>query len=200
MKDKYSSYFDIKKSESKKNFSLSFRKGRSGFLVMTIHGGGIEVGTSEIAKGIAGRENALYLFEGNKTSDNRGLHITSKKFDESLALKNVLESKQVITIHGCKDKDKVVYVGGRDRKLVRKIKLALEKININVKTPFFRKFHGRSKKNICNKNKSGKGVQLEISFGLRKAMFENINSRKGRGKITKVFDDFVKSIRGTLGF
>ena len=52
-------------------------------LVTAIHGGGIEPGTSELAKLISKKgDYNLYSFEGLMKSNNQKLHITSTSFDD----------------------------------------------------------------------------------------------------------------------
>ena len=58
---------------------------------------------------------------------------------------------------------------------------------------------GIKSQNICNRCKSGKGVQLEISRGLREKMIENIDRRSLRKK-TNIFYDFVNTIKKALLF
>ncbi|MFO1434843.1 MAG: poly-gamma-glutamate hydrolase family protein [Gammaproteobacteria bacterium] len=70
--------------------------------VITPHGGGIERGTTQIARAIAGDTHHLYLFEGLKPRGNlNALHITSRRFDEPRCLELVARSETVISVHGC---------------------------------------------------------------------------------------------------
>jgi len=59
------------------DFTVEAREGASGILVMAIHGGGIEPGTSELADAIAGSRHGYYSFRGLMPSDNRILHLTN---------------------------------------------------------------------------------------------------------------------------
>lgn len=62
-------------------------------VVLAIHGGGIEPGTSELANQIGNEGNyTLYGFDGMKSSGNSDLHITSTRFDEPLCLNLVQNS------------------------------------------------------------------------------------------------------------
>ncbi len=46
-------------------------------VILAPHGGGIELGTSEVAKQIAGEDLSCATFEGRKPTGNSHLHITS---------------------------------------------------------------------------------------------------------------------------
>ena len=54
------------------------RRPESPIAILAPHGGGIEAGTSEIARAVAGSEFNLYLFEGIRPAGNYdALHLTS---------------------------------------------------------------------------------------------------------------------------
>jgi phage replication-related protein YjqB (UPF0714/DUF867 family) len=57
--------------------------------------------------------------------------------------------------------------------------------------------NGTNPKNICNKTLLKKGVQLEITKGLRNKMFASLN-RKGRQTTTKYFDRFVSATKAAI--
>ncbi|MDW8543663.1 poly-gamma-glutamate hydrolase family protein [Staphylococcus sp. KG4-3] len=142
-------------------------------LITAIHGGGIEPGTSELAKIISKKGNFnLYSFEGLLKSNNAKLHITSTSFDDSKLKDMIYKSNESISIHGIKDKKKVVYIGGKDKDMSRSIRKELEKEGFNVEqSPNY--VNGDSNNNIINKNDTGSGVQLEISTKYRKSFFDN---------------------------
>ena len=168
----------------------------SDIVIVAPHGGGIEPGTSEIAKAIAGQEFSLYCFEGAKKSCNLKLHITSTNFDEPECIKLIAQSKVVIGIHGLNSECNKVYVGGCNKKLKESIIKKLEHAPFNAKDD--KSNHsGTDKGNICNKGISGEGLQLEISNGLRKKMFKGL-SRNKRKYTTKVFNEFVDAISSAL--
>src|SRR6476620_10730103 len=74
----------------------------SSVAIVAPHGGGIEVGTSEVARAIAGDEFNVYLFEGCRPSENfAALHLTSHRFDERRCLELLSGCDYVVTIHGC---------------------------------------------------------------------------------------------------
>ncbi len=73
-KDEYTKFEDLKKNETL--YEICFRERFSGVAVIAPHGGKIEPGTSEIARGIAGNEHTFYTFRGlRKDGNKRYLHI-----------------------------------------------------------------------------------------------------------------------------
>lgn len=74
----------------------------SSMAVIAPHGGGIEQYTSDIARGIAGADFNLYLFEGiRRAGSYAALHLTSHKFDEPRCLALLSNCDHVVAIHGC---------------------------------------------------------------------------------------------------
>jgi phage replication-related protein YjqB (UPF0714/DUF867 family) len=150
------------------DFMVEMRNGTSGIVLMAPHGGGIEPGTDILADTIAGQEHAYYAFRGIRSTRNSGLHIASTRFDEPLAIDLVSRSHTVITIHGCRARGPVVYVGGRHDDLKREIVLSLKKRQIPVNAAPKAALRGVHPRNLCNRGTHGKGVQLEISSELRR--------------------------------
>ena len=134
--------------------------------IVAPHAGGIERQTSSIARAIARDDFNLYLFEGIKRSGNKSLHITSHRFNERKCLALVTKSKRVITIHGCKGRDHVIYLGGLDYPTKSRLAVGLRGEGFRIKTQFHQ-FIATHPKNICNRGATGAGVQLEFSHGLR---------------------------------
>ncbi|HIJ76696.1 MAG TPA: hypothetical protein HPP81_08280 [Deltaproteobacteria bacterium] len=66
-----------------------------------------------------------------------------------------------------------------------------------VSDPPNSELQGRHPQNICNLSATGKGVQLEITVGLRRQMFSGLTIR-GRKNRTKVFHRFVETIQRVL--
>lgn len=137
--------------------------------VVAPHGGAIEFPTSRVAAAIAGREFSFYSFEGIRAADNyAALHLRSERFDEPRCLKLISGCDNVVTVHGCKGVDQAVLLGGRDKALGVEIATALgvEGIYCNLDG---HKFYGTDASNICNRGRSGAGVQLELTSTLRKS-------------------------------
>jgi phage replication-related protein YjqB (UPF0714/DUF867 family) len=195
-REKYNNYKELRESEKAgKDYQVLFRRGRSEIAVMAPHGGGIEPGTSEIADMVAGDEHTFYSFEGLKQTGSFDLHITSKLFDEPVGISIARGSKAIVAIHGCKGKESVVYIGGRDTILKNKIKSALAQAGFSVHKNS--SYPGVDPLNICNRSRLERGVQLEISMGLRRLMFRYL-SRTERKNTTRLFEEFVAALRGAL--
>jgi phage replication-related protein YjqB (UPF0714/DUF867 family) len=145
-------------------------RGLSRVAVLAPHGGRIEGRTSDIARLIAGDEHGLYLFEGLRTTgDNFDcLHLASHWFDEPRALDLVSSHDTVVAVHGYAAPGPDVLLGGLSERLKAEIAQALTEIGISCLTDGH-PFPGRHPRNICNRGRSGEGVQLELSEGLRKA-------------------------------
>ena len=190
-------------------------EGRGGEIaIVAPHGGGIEPGTSEIARGLAGREIAralsgreiaravagqefgLYCFEGLRPEGNDELHIASHRFDEPTAVRLVARARVVVAVHGCAGVHQAVYVGGLDRHLRERLIAVLRQAGFEAERATG-DLAGCYASNICNRGRSGRGVQLEITGGLRLAMFKGMKWHE-RQITTPVFDAFVDTVRGVL--
>jgi phage replication-related protein YjqB (UPF0714/DUF867 family) len=138
--------------------------------VVAPHGGRIEGGTSDIARLIAGEEHALYLFEGLRTSgDNfERLHLTSHCFDEPRCLDLISACETVIAVHGYAAAGPDVLLGGRDEELKQRLVPALRAQGLSVQTDGH-SYPGLDPRNVCNRSRSGMGVQIELSAPLRRS-------------------------------
>ena len=199
MPDKYTNYRELARSEQEgTDFVIrqAVRKTTS-TLLLSPHAGRIEPGISEIILIVADNDLSYYLFEGMKPQGNKDLHITSPNFDEPGCLALIGNSEKVIAMHGEHSEDKVVYVGGLDTHLREHLLTALiEKIFI-AREYAKPALQGTSPKNICNRGKSGAGVQLELSKGLRRSFFESLYT-DGQKKPTAQFYTFVEALRTGL--
>ena len=169
---------------------------RGEIAIVAPHGGGIEPGTSEIARAVAGREFGLYCFEGLRPEGNDELHIASHRFDEPTAVRLVAGARVVVAVHGCAGAHEAVYVGGLDRHLRERLIAVLRQAGFEAERATG-DLAGCYASNICNRGRSGRGVQLEITEALRLAMFEALSWR-GRERTTAVFERFVAAVRGVL--
>ncbi|AET69133.1 phage-related replication protein [Desulfosporosinus orientis DSM 765] len=146
-------------------------------LIAAPHGGNIEPYTSDIAQWIAGEEFAWYSFEGIKGAEVRKLHITSHHFDEPLLLTGLQQAQIVMTIHGLKNStEEFLMIGGLDSDLSNNLRIKLQRCGFLVKDSE-EKYRGVHPRNICNRGVTGKGVQLELSFALRKRINEDLECR-----------------------
>ncbi|MDO3659541.1 poly-gamma-glutamate hydrolase family protein [Bacillus sp. C28GYM-DRY-1] len=177
--DVYQNFEELKNNEDPSDYGIVTKQTCSPVLVLAIHGGGIEGGTSEIARELS-KEYSLYLFEGLKSSGNSVLHITSTRFDEPRALKMTGSHEYVISLHGYAEEDQQIEVGGTDR--VRAADLVKRLQNAGFPAVLLGMDHphaGVSPNNIANKSKTGLSIQLEMSTGFRKSLF-GIFSLKSR--------------------
>ena len=112
--------------------------------VFAVHGGDIERATSRLARGIAGRDFNLYLFNGWLGKESGRLHVTSSRFDDPDALRLAAASALGLSLHAQADSGSWICVGGANK---------------SAAAP------GTSPKNIVNRASAG-GVQLEITLRL----------------------------------
>jgi phage replication-related protein YjqB (UPF0714/DUF867 family) len=196
---KYSSYGELRRCERHGvDYRIHTRNGGSGIAVIAPHGGGIEPGTMETAAEVAGSEHAFYCFEGLKTRGNSDLHIPSIRFDEPTLLNTVRNAELVIAIHGCRSKDGAVYIGGLHCDLKQRIYSALISAGFTAKQSLKPLLQGKSAQNICNMGKTGAGVQLELSRGLRRQMFVDLLGSQDKRQKTELFHTFVSVLRKAL--
>ncbi|MDO8451348.1 MAG: poly-gamma-glutamate hydrolase family protein [bacterium] len=165
------------------DYKIDFEDRGTDSVVIGIHGGEIEPGTEEVVRAISGSDLSYYLFLGGE----RTQHITSTHFDEENCVNLVSKSKNVISIHGKKGVEEFVMVGGLDNDLVSKIEIALKAAGFTI-LPASNGIGGIEPNNICNKGSSGKGLQLELSRGLRDSLIQD-SEKMGR---------FSQIIRGLI--
>jgi phage replication-related protein YjqB (UPF0714/DUF867 family) len=155
-------------------------------IVLAIHGGGIEGGTSEVALSVAGYHPAtlapaadcygfhdLWIFEGLLNSGNRDLHVTSANYDDPIALKLVQNARRCISIHGCDDLDAKgkLQIGGLDADLGEILLQELILAGIPAEICTNPAINGRDPANICNRTQMSGGVQLEMGTSYRASLF-----------------------------
>jgi len=135
--------------------------------ILAPHGGSIERRTSAIATAIAEDNFNLYLFEGTDPAGSfEVLHITSHRFDEPQCLNLISRCDTVVAIHGCSGDDRTVMLGGLDQPLIADLKAAIQPTGVQVLSGNHR-YPGTHKQNICNRGRSGRGVQIELTDALR---------------------------------
>jgi phage replication-related protein YjqB (UPF0714/DUF867 family) len=178
------------------DYGIALRPMATRIAVLAIHGGGIESGTSEVAKAIAGQAFSLYCFEGLKERGNHLLHVTSTRFDEPSGIRLAEEASVIVSIHACRDLRSLVYVGGLHRPLMERLVEALMRAGFAAQEDDT--IHsGSDPRNICNRGRSSRGVQLELSVGLRRRLFEGLSANRRR-KVTPLFPRFTEAIAGVL--
>ncbi|GAB6086454.1 poly-gamma-glutamate hydrolase family protein [Alkaliphilus crotonatoxidans] len=190
--DRFGDFKELKLNKEKNtDYRITGAYSDSNIAIIAIHGGKIEKGSSELAYELASLGNYnFYSFEGIKKKNNSLLHIDSTCFDEPMALDMVSKSEITVSIHGTSGKDEFTYVGGLDQELVEKIRYTLESHGFTVLDPP-KHLAGVHKSNIVNRNARKKGVQLEISEGLR-AHFLQPNGKRD------VLDRYVNALMEAL--
>lgn len=195
MADRYRSFRELADSESEDvDFRILLRRRDSHTAIVAPHGGAIEPGTSEIACAVAGDDLSFYAFEGLKPCHNGDLHITSPHFDEPRCLKLIASAEQVVTVHGKAGDEKIICLGGLDAAGRDRIRRILTACGFEVRDHSTPGLQGREPLNICNRGRSGAGVQLEIAHGLRETLFASLDTA-GRGKPTQRFRDLTAALR-----
>ena len=172
MADKYGSFDELRRGEREGvDFSIRVVRRDASVAIIAPHGGWIEPGTSEIAQAIAADDYRLYCFEGLRDRPHEDLHITSAKFDEPTCVELVEDCDQVVAMHGRAGRERqTVEVGGLDTALRDLICKSLQGAGFSAEVATSGTLAGLSAANICNRGASGRGVQLEITRGLRDAL------------------------------
>jgi phage replication-related protein YjqB (UPF0714/DUF867 family) len=199
MADKYKNFAELAGYEKENvDFLVRSQECHGAAVVIAPHGGGIEPGTSELAGAIARADLSYYAFEGVKSNGNGTLHITSSHFDEPKAVALVAASPRVVALHGeQKCRDEVVFLGGLDKELGKRIQAELQAVGFAVGIHDDPNLQGVEKSNICNRGQSGRGVQLELSQPLRRSFFQSLD-KNGRQHRTVQGDRFVDAMRKAI--
>ena len=195
MEDKYRNYNELRNNEREaEDYRILVKQGASGLAIIAHHGGRIEPGTTDIAKDFAGNTHSFYSFAGLKPKGNRCLHINSVNFDEPEGLSVARNAGKVIAIHGCEGKEETIYLGGSDHEFKKRIREKLNHAGFHTGEHRKPELQGINPGNICNRGKTGKGVQLEISNGLRKKMFFAFNTQSKKKK-TGLYKKLISTLR-----
>ncbi len=194
-KDAYKDIAELYQTEKEGvDFVITSVQTKSSVAVIAIHGGKIEKGSSEVAKLLASKGGYnYYAFEGIKKGSNAMLHITSTNFDEKLGKDIVGKSKKTISVHGMAGNDLTTNLGGLDIDLNNLIEKYLVEAGFNVaKAP--KELGAKNPKNIANCNLTKKGVQLELTKGLRDFF---LKGEKAEELLNKYTDAIYKAIEAS---
>jgi phage replication-related protein YjqB (UPF0714/DUF867 family) len=196
--DKYTNIGELKQNEREgEDYTILYRELPSKITIMAPHGGGIEPGTVDIADYLAGCDYTFYAFKGLKKTGNKILHLNSNTFDEPIAVRAAQNADIAVSIHGAKDKSEMAYIGGTNQELIQIIVHALRSGGFDAAISEIPELRGTMPENICNRCKTGKGVQIELSRGLREILFDNLGHRSMRSK-TIAFYQFVNILKEAL--
>ena len=180
------------------DYRRELRRTHSDVAHIAVHGGGIEAGTAEAADAVAAANGQdYYAFVGLRSTRNNELHITSIHFDEPLCVDLQQASQRTVSYHGCAGEEPIVRLGGADQDLKWHVGRALTGAGFAVDWHTTEDLDGSDPRNICNRNATGAGLQLELSAALRASFFPN--GRTGRptresGQRTEVFRRFVTTL------
>jgi phage replication-related protein YjqB (UPF0714/DUF867 family) len=169
MLDKYTSFAALQAGEiAGIDYSVNvLERVESEVLIVAPHGGRIEIGTSELARLIAGEDYSLFTFDGLKPrGSNRDLHITSHHFDHPDCVALASRHSVVLGVHGCKGDSSQVFVGGLDAELTALLTERLVAAGFPA-TSHGHRYPGRNPRNICNRGARARGAQLELTLDLR---------------------------------
>jgi len=117
--------------------------------------------------------------------------------DELIAVRAAQNADFVVSIHGAKDKSEMAYIGGANQELIQIIVYALRLGGFDATISGIPGLRGIKPENICNRCKTRKGVQIELSRGLREILFDNLGHRSLRRK-TIVFYQFANILKEAL--
>jgi phage replication-related protein YjqB (UPF0714/DUF867 family) len=192
------------------------RKRWANKMVLAIHGGDMEKGTSELAiatagfdpstmKRLNGPKYSFYLFESTLPfGENGRLHITSTHFDDPVAIHILRKTKRAVSYHGFNpqgfglpENAEIVYLGGLDESLKEIIGQKLIEKGFIVQSPPSA-IAGNDKRNIVNRTSLGMGVQIELSTPLRNSFFTNNTIAGRKESTTPRFWDFVHGVREAM--
>ena len=182
-------------------------------IVMAIHGGGIEAGTSEIALATAGFNPAtlmpsvdglglhdFWLFEGLLPQGNGRLHVTASNYDDPIATELVRNACRCISVHGCTDQQAngKIQLGGLDVELRDIVLEELKAAHFEAEIATNPLLDGSRPDNIANKTRSGGCAQLEMATSFRSGLY-GVNTRPRRKHTTNVrFSRLVGALRRAM--
>ena len=197
--DTYANFADLTRCETRgRDYTIQSRSGTSRLAVIAPHGGRIEAGTATLADAVAGDRHSFYAFKGIKPAGNAALHITSHHFDEPTGLQVVGSADVAVALHGHHDPlNEIVHIGGRNDTLRRRMRYLLTRAGFHVEAALQDGLRAVHPLNICNRCRSGRGVQIEITRALREKLFDPLFPLAQRSK-TPLFHTFVQALRSAL--
>lgn len=187
----YGSFTELEQNEVRGvDYEIEVENRHSPIAIVAPHGGAIEIGSTEIARAIAGEDYSFYSLVGMKPKGNRIMHMSSMHFDEPRAVALVAASEYVLTVHGKKgDEVEDVVVGGLELALCEQLIRVLKESGFNaLNADNYPHLRGVKPTNICNLGTSNMGNQLEVSQKLRFRLKAE----------PEVLEQFARAVRAVL--
>lgn len=172
MEDQFKNFRDMTDHISPDDWGTEIRGGDDRWLIIAPHGGTIEPNSDDVALAIADSDLAYYVFRSHVRKAVANLHITSSNFDDEEALDLLGLCDFAVAIHGAADTenaDMMTHMGGLNDHLRDAIANALNKAGFPTQIAAGG-IAGRDPQNICNRCRTGLGVQLELSRHLRSVL------------------------------
>jgi phage replication-related protein YjqB (UPF0714/DUF867 family) len=177
-------------------------------LIVAPHGGNIEPTTSEIARAVANvSSRSFYLFLGRLPRNNwDAFHIDSTSFDEPDFEILIADTELVVSFHGAqRDRGRNIYVGGRHAEgrelMIENLNPALQRFGIVVvdaaRGKVAQSIAGLHPRNLTNRGRMGRGVQLEFSDAARLVFFPG-RSRAERQRPNEHLTVLAQSVDAVL--
>lgn len=194
--------------------------------IMAPHGGGIESGTTELALATAGFAKTFngqtaapgtydfFVFNGTNPKEQNGrLHVTSPHYDDPAALELVRNSRISLAFHGCTDQQAAAaagrqfrkgdtysacLIGGLDEDFMQLLEQSLQADGIPAFITHSEMLNGDIPHNIINRNRCGKGAQLELTTSLRRSLYRVHNRRQRRTTTEPGFWLLVNAVRAAV--
>jgi len=190
MPDQFKDFAEMTASVDPAAWEVEVRDGTGPWVIIAPHGGTIERPTDLLAQEIAGADLPFYVFRSLVLKKVANLHITSRNFNHDLALALLAQCDTAVAIHGSADTrrgDVTTQMGGIDAEAREAIARSLAAANFPTALASGR-LAGDHPINICNRCRSGSGVQLEIPLTLRRQLRIDVDARS----------EFVAAIRRGL--
>jgi len=160
--------------------------------VFAPHGGDIELATARLARGVAGRDFNLYVFNGWLGRESGRLHVTSSHFNDPDAVRLSTSGALGLSLHAQAGRGSWVCVGGSNKAAAALVARRLEDSGFAAVTPCAR-LPGTSAKNIVNRGSAG-GVQLEITLRLLSRLERDGEDRsRFEGAVRRAVIEFASS-------
>lgn len=168
---------------------------------IAIHGGGMELMTTSLARAVAEAETQRYWsLIATKGANDVDLSITGTRFDNPACVALVGGASFCISYHGMSNAtagttSPVAEVSGLDTYNRDRIINALVDAGFNAIVATHGENSTGDVNNIVNKTSSGAGVQIDMNRALRDSFLVSGNAAdEGTSATTTIFDDFVAAI------